>query len=751
MMYPKLTINKIAVVVILTSLCSSLFAQQKLPYHNKNLPIATRVKDLLSRMTVQEKAGQLNQLNGGAFTGPASQNTDQLNKTQQLKDGRVGSLLNVIGVADTRQAQQQAMQSRLGIPLLFGYDVIHGYKTIFPVPLAEACTWDVKGIESNSQVAAAEAAAGGIHWTFAPMCDITNDPRWGRIMEGVGEDTYYGGVISAARVRGLQGNLTTNKNIMACVKHFAAYGLVEAGKEYNFVDVGRTQLWNKYLPVYKAAVDAGAATVMNSFNLLDGVPASANKYLVNDVLKNQWKFKGFVVSDWGSFYETITHGYAADSADAALKCFAAGSMMDMESKVTVNYLPSLVASGKVKISEVDDAVGRILTQKFRLGLFENPYKYQDEQREKSEIFTPENRAIALQAAQKSIVLLKNENNILPLKTTQKVALIGYYAKSKNDMFDFWVAQGDTTQAVSVLDGLKKYNDNITYTDGYLPNNTTNAELIQQAVINAQTADVVILNIGISGKQAGEDRALTNLNISDGQLQLLQALQATGKPIIVLVSSARPLILTKVVPLASAILQTWILGTEHGNAVANTLYGSSNPSGKTVITFPRSIGQIPLYYNHTNSGRPLIPGTDPTWHNRYIDEVNEPLYPFGYGLSYTTYTYSKPTISAISITPNQNLTVTVKITNTGTVAGNEVVQLYIRDYTASIVRPIIELKAFDNIYLKAGESKVVSFTLVPKRDLSFYDATGKPVLEPGKFSVYVGANSANNQQLDFMLK
>jgi beta-glucosidase len=737
-------------VIIAIVMYSFVNGQTKLPYQNAALSIEARVKDLLSRMTVQEKAGQLNQLNGGAFTGPAADNAGQSEKAKQVREGRVGSLLNVVGVADTRKIQQEAMKNRLGIPLLFGYDVIHGYKTIFPIPLAEACSWDVKGIEKNSSIAAREAAAGGIHWTFAPMCDITNDPRWGRIMEGIGEDPFYGGLISAARVRGFQGNLNDNEHILACVKHFAAYGLVEAGREYNNVDVSRPMLWNKYLPPYKAAVDAGAATVMNAFNVLDGVPASANKFLITDVLKNKWGFKGFLVSDWGSFAEEINHGYAEDGKDAALKSLQAGSMMDMESKLSVEFLPQLLKEGKINMKQLDEAVGKILYQKFGMGLFDNPLKFCDDENEKSKIFTVENRAVAFEAAKKSILLLKNDNNILPLDKNKKIALVGLYANSKEDMFDFWVAQGNPNDAVSVYEGLKSKINNITFCNGYNADNSTNETLINEAVANANNAEVIVVNIGISGKMAGEDRALSNPVISEGQIALLKALQKTGKPIITLVSSGRPLVLTQAEPLTNALVQCWILGTEHGNAIASMLVGEYNPSAKTVITFPYAIGQIPIYYNHFNTGRPTP--TDPagSWFSRYRDVKNEPLYPFGYGLSYTSYTYGDLKLSTTNITKTGKIIATISVTNSGKVDGEEVVQLYIRDYAASIVRPVKELKAFEKVSLKAGETKTVSFTL-SQRDLSFLDANGNTVVEAGKFGVFIGGNSRDVKQGDFTLR
>ena len=726
------------------------FSQNKFPFQNPKLPIEQRVKDLLSRMTVAEKAGQLNQLNGGAFTGPALNDAGQAEKATMVKNGRVGSLLNVVGVADTRSIQQTAMQSRLGIPLIFGYDVIHGYKTIFPIPLAEACSWDLTGIEKNSSIAAKEAAAAGIHWTFAPMCDVSNDPRWGRVMEGAGEDPYYAGLVSAARVKGLQGNLNDNEHILSCVKHFAAYGAVEAGREYNQVDVSRVMLWNKYLPSYKAAVDAGAATVMNAFNVFDGIPASDNKFLVTDVLKNKWGFKGYVVSDWASFKESITHGYAADEKDAALKAIQAGSMMDMESKVSEKYLPELVKEGKVTMAQLDEAVGRILYQKFKLGLFDDPYKFCNEQRETATLFSAANRSIAKTAAEKSIVLLKNKDDILPLDKNKKIALVGFYANSKDDMFDFWIGQGKSSDAVSVYEGMKTKFNNISFCNGYNADNTTNETLINEALQNAAAADVIVVNIGISGKMAGEDRSLGNPVISDGQIALLSALQKTGKPVVALVSSARPLILTQAEPLVNSLVQCWILGTEHGNAIASVLSGEVNPSAKTVMTFPYAVGQIPIYYNHFNTGRPVQTDGMGNWYSRYRDMPREPLYPFGFGLSYTNYSYADVRLSSATIKKDDKLTVTTSVTNTGKTDGEETVQLYIRDYAASVIRPIKELKAFKKILLKAGETKEVSFTLT-KSDLSFFDANGNSLIEPGKFSVFVGGNSRDVKQADFELK
>jgi len=735
--------------IALCSITVNSFAQTKFPYQNPALNIEKRVADLLGRMTAEEKAGQLNQLNGGAFTGPAVNDVGQNEKIKMVQSGAVGSLLNVVGVADTRAIQTEAVKSRLHIPLIFGYDVIHGYKTIFPIPLAEACSWDLEAIEKNSSIAAKEASAAGVHWTFAPMCDVSNDPRWGRVMEGAGEDPYYAGLVSAARVKGFQGNLNDNKHVLACVKHFAAYGLVEAGREYNQVDVSRVMLWNKYLPPYKAAVNAGAATVMNAFSVVDGVPASANKYLVTDVLKNKWGFKGFVVSDWASFGEEIKHGYAEDEKDAALKSLQAGSMMDMESKISQKYLPELLKEKKITMQQLDEAAGKILYQKFRLGLFDDPFKFCNEANEKAVMFTAENRAIAKTAAEKSIVLLKNNNNILPLDKNKKVALIGFYANSKPDLFDFWIGQGNSNDAVTVYEGLKSKISNISFCNGYNGDNSSSEMLINEAIQNATAADLVVVNIGISGKMAGEDRSLAYPQISDGQIALLKALQKTGKPVVALVSSARPLILTQAEPLVDALVQGWILGTEHGNAVASMLVGEYNPSAKTVMTFPYAIGQIPIYYNHFNTGRPTTTDGLGNWYSRYRDIPNEPLYPFGYGLSYTSYDYSEVKLSSSTITKSATLKVTVNVKNTGLMDGEETVQLYIRDYAASVIRPVKELKAFKKIMIKAGETKEVSFMLT-KEDLSFYDANGNSIIESGKFSVFVGPNSRDTKKADFIL-
>ncbi|MBY0347017.1 MAG: beta-glucosidase BglX [Hydrotalea flava] len=745
----KTTILTVALFVALI-----VQAQQPL-YKNAKAPIEDRINDLLKRMTPLEKAGQLNQLNGGIFTGPAANDPGQQAKIEMAKQGKVGSFLNVTGANETRALQKIAVeQSRLGIPLLFAFDVIHGYKTIFPIPLAEACSWDVAQIEKDAAVAAKESAAAGLHWTFAPMCDISNDPRWGRVMEGAGEDPYYGSVVAAARVKGLQGNLNDAEHIMACVKHFAAYGAVQGGREYNTVDVSRVALWNKYLPPYHAGVNAGAATLMNAFNIFDGVPASGNQYLVHDILEKKWGFKGIVVSDWNSFDEMITHGYAANRKDAAYKALSAGSMMDMESKVVVDYLPELLKEGKISMQQVDDDVRRVLYYKFKLGLFDDPYKFSDAAREKATEFTEAHRNEARKAADASIVLLKNENNVLPIDATahSSIALIGYYAKSKADLFDFWIANGKAADAVNIYEGItERYqHSNIAYSDGYLPDGSSNEQLINEAVATSKNAAVIIVNIGLSGKLAGEDRSLANPVISDGQVALLKALHATGKPVVALVSAGRPLVLTAIQPYVNAIVYCWILGTETGHAVADVLSGDYNPSGKTVMSFPYAVGQIPVYYDHFNTGRPLPDSGDQSWKSRYRDIPNKPLYPFGFGLSYTNFAYSNLELNNNTIQKDSPLQVSVQVANTGNKAGYEVAQLYIREMSASIVQPVKALKAFQRAYLQPGEKKLLHFTLTDK-DLAFYDGEGNVHIEAGAFKVFVGGNSRDVLEKDFMLK
>jgi beta-glucosidase len=597
-----------------------------------------------------------------------------------------------------------------------------------------------------AEIAAKEASAEGLHWTFAPMVDISRDPRWGRVMEGAGEDPYLGSIIGAARVKGFQGNFGKD-NLLACVKHFAVYGAIEAGREYNQVSVDKVNTWNMYFPTYRAAVEAGAATVMNSFNVYEGVPASGNAWLVNEVLKKQWGFKGFLVSDWNSFGEMIQHGYAKDNKDVAMKAINAGSMMDMETRAMVTEIPALVKEGKVSMKTLDAAVGAILYWKFRIGLFDDPYMNCDPQREKQNVFTTEHRLLSRQAAQRSVVLLKNSQQVLPLQQNQKIALIGHFAASSEDIFDFWVAnaKSDPYKPSTLLDGLKEAGVTYAFAKGYDEQLNTSDVMIQEAITVANASDIVVVNIGISGKLAGEDRSIAMPEIPEAQLQLLKALRNTGKKIVAVISAGRPLVLTKAKPFCDAIVYAWILGTEQGNALTDVLYGKYNPSAKTVMSFPYAVGQIPVYYNHMNTSRPNPTDGQGNWYSRYRDIPNEPLYPFGFGLSYTTFSYGKPSVSASSIGMNGTVTIQVNVTNSGKLAGEEIVQLYIRDPLATRIRPVKELKGFQKISLAPGETKVVSFTL-NKSTMQYFDENGTPQLEPGKISIFVGGNSRDLQEL-----
>lgn len=738
-----------SLVIFSFIVCISINAQTSSnapAYKNKSLPVEKRIEDLLSRMTLDEKVGQLNQVNGGVLTGPTVANDPGAQgKVKLLKDGMVGSFLNVIGAEQTLATQKIAVEeTRLGIPLLFAYDVIHGYKTVFPIPLAEASSWDLGAAERAAVIAAKEASSAGLHWTFAPMMDMSRDPRWGRVMEGSGEDPYVQAKFAAARVKGFQGNFD-EYHILACIKHFAGYGATEAGKEYNTVDFSRYALWNFHMPSYKAAIDAGAATVMNSFNLIDGVPASANGYLVNHVLREKWKFNGIVVSDWGSFGELINHGYAKDGIQAAEQAINAGSDMDMESGVTRLHLGKLVKEGKVSMAVLDEAVKRILAQKFKLGLFDDPYKYHDAAREKATLLAPAHLAEARISAANSMTLLKNSDKLLPLKIDLKnILVIGHLAEAQDDVLDFWKGVGDHKNTVTILEGIKtKYpNAKIDFVRVVNRDGSLIASDVKILAQKAKKADVILATIGLFGDLAGEARSLANLNPSPGQMDMLDAAKNTKKPVVVLVQAGRPMVLTQVEKDFNTILYTWIGGTQHGHGVADVLSGDVNPSSKTVMSFPVSVGQIPVYYNHYNSGRPHQDGKegpDHFWVSRYRDISTEPLYPFGYGLSYSTFEYSDLTISNGSMNQNESVTVSVKVKNTSNLDGQEIVQLYIRDLVAQPVRPVKELKDFQKVMIKAGETKTVTFEL-PASKLAFYDENGDILLQKGDFKIFVGKNS-----------
>jgi beta-glucosidase len=702
--------------------------------------IEKRIDALLARMTLAEKVGQLNQLSGRELTGPA--NDKNRNILDDIRTGKVGSMLNVKGVKDTREIQAAALQSRLRIPLLFSLDVIHGYKTVFPVPLGEAASWDMDAITRAAHVAAREAAAAGIHWTFAPMVDVGRDPRWGRVMEGAGEDSYLGARIAAARVHGFQGaKLGATDSVMATAKHFATYGAAIAGRDYNAVDMSEQQLHEVYLPPFKAARDAGAATFMNAFNTLNGVPATASAQLQRDILKGAWKFDGFVVSDWGSIREMVPHGFARDASDAAAKAITAGSDMDMESLAYTAHLAALVTSKKVKLALVDDAVRRVLRKKFELGLFDDPYRYSDPLREQQVLADPANRAAARAMAEKSLVLLKNSAAVLPLRAGGTIAVIGPLADARRDLEGGWVVAPDPASVVSVLDGVKARVGaaaRVVYAQG-VDAHGDGVDGIAGALAAAREADVVVLALGETWDMSGEAKSRTDIGIPGRQNALFDALKATGKPIVVVLMAGRPLVFNTIADQADAIVYAWFPGTEGGNAVARVLFGDVNPSGKLPMTFPRSVGQLPLSYIQYNTGRPVTDEKNVVYKSAYIDSVNTPRYAFGFGLSYTTFAYADLKLSQPTMRAGDKLSLSMTLTNSGKVAGEEVVQLYVRDMVASVVRPLKELKGFQKVQLAPGQSKTVTFA-VDAEMLSFYNRELKWGAEPGRFELMIGSAS-----------
>lgn len=723
--------------------------------------IDQKVDSVLKLMTLDEKIGQMNQYNGDwEATGPITKDGDKQN---QIRKGILGSMLNVTGVEHTRQLQEIAMESRLKIPLLFGQDIIHGYRTIFPIPLAEASSWDTSIIKLSARIAANEAAAAGVHWTFAPMVDIARDPRWGRVMEGSGEDPYFGSVIAAARVRGFQGKGLGNTDaVMACVKHFAAYGAAIGGRDYNSVDMSERTLWEIYLPPFKAAADAGAATFMNSFNDLNGIPASGNKYLQRDILKGKWSFKGFVVSDWGSIGEMINHGYAKDNYEAALEAVTAGSDMDMESRSYINNLSKLVKEGKVKMAIVDDAVRRILRKKFEMGLFDDPFRFCNKEREQQQWNNAENLKAEKLVAEKSIVLLKNDPlpggagvGLLPLnKQTKKIALIGPFIKAVRDNLGFWSYQwpDDSIRIVTQWQGIQdKLGSNamLLYAKGCEINDSSQVGFAE-AIEIAKQADVVIMSVGEASDWSGEAKSRSNIHLPGMQEELVKAIYATGKPVVVLINAGRPLIFNWTADHVPAILYTWWLGTEAGNAIADVLFGDYNPSAKLPISFPREEGQIPIYYNYFKTGRPATSDSDRFYRSAYIDLSIYPKFPFGYGLSYTNFNYSDITLSSPTMKAGQSIKASVTLSNTGNYDGEETVQLYIQDVVGSVVRPVKELKGFQKIFLKKGESKQVSFTIDVNK-LRFYNAELRYIYEPGDFKVYIGGSSQDVKEAGFKLQ
>ncbi|OVE56362.1 beta-glucosidase BglX [Chryseobacterium mucoviscidosis] len=710
--------------------------------------IDQKVSELLSKMTLEEKVGQLVQYSGFEYaTGP--QNSNSASVLNEIKQGKVGSMLNVAGAEETRKFQELALKSRLRIPLLFGQDVIHGYRTTFPVNLGQAASWDLKLIEKSERIAATEASAYGIHWTFAPMVDIARDPRWGRVMEGSGEDTYLGTQIGLARIRGFQGKGLGNLDaIMACAKHFAAYGAAVGGRDYNSVDMSLRQLNETYLPPFKAAAEAGVATFMNSFNDINGIPATANKYILRDLLKRKWNYKGFVVSDWGSIGEMVPHGYAKDNKEAAEKAINAGSDMDMESRAYMAELPNLIKEGKVDPKLIDDAAKRILVKKFEMGLFDDPYRFSSEKRQQEQTNNQENRKFGREFGSKSIVLLKNEKNILPLSRSVKtVALIGPFGKETSANHGFWSVafKDDNQRIVTQFDGIKNQldkNSTLLYAKGANVDDQDRS-MFAEAVETAKKADVVIMTLGEGHAMSGEAKSRSNIHFSGVQEDLLKEIAKTGKPIVLMINAGRPLVFDWAADNIPAIMYTWWLGTEAGNSIADVLFGAVNPGGKLPMTFPRTEGQIPVYYNHYNTGRPAKNNTDRNYVSAYIDLDNDPKFPFGYGLSYTQFKYSDMNLNSNNLKGNQTLNISVNVTNRGNYDGEEVVQLYIRDLFGKVVRPVKELKGFQKVFIKKGETKTISFTLTPE-NLKFYDDQLNYDWEGGEFDIMVGTDSKNVQ-------
>lgn len=728
------------------------------------------IDNLMGKMTLQEKIGQLNlPVSGEIVTGQAK-SSDVAGK---IRKGQVGGLFNVKGVENIREVQKIAVeQSRLKIPLLFGMDVIHGYETVFPIPLALSCSWDMEAIKESARIAAKESSADGICWTFSPMVDICRDPRWGRMAEGGGEDPYLGSEISAAMVKGYQGDDLTDKNtIMACVKHFALYGAPEAGRDYNTVDMSHLSMFNNYFPPYKAAIDAGVGSVMTSFNVVDGIPATGNKWLMTDVLRDRWGFDGFVVTDYTAISEMIAHGMG-DLQQVSAMSLSAGTDMDMVADGFLTTLEKSLKEGKVTMAEIDKACRRILEAKYKLGLFDDPYKYCDASRVKKDIFTAENRAVARKIATETFVLLKNENNLLPLQRKSKIALVGPLANTKANMPGTWSVAAASDKYNSLYESMKQSlagKAEVLYAKGsnlmYDAQREAEAtmfgremrdprsaqELLDEALNVASQADVIVAAVGESSEMSGESSSRTNLEMPDAQRDLLTALKKTGKPIVLVYFAGRSTVMTWEQENFPAILNVWFGGSEAADAICDVVFGDVSPSGKLTTTFPKNVGQIPLYYNHLNTGRPLEGGK---WFSKfrsnYLDIDNDPLYPFGYGLSYTTFRYGDLQLSNHSMNEKGKITASVTVTNTGNYDADEIVQMYIRDMVGSVARPVKELKGFERIHLKKGESRTVSFDITAEQ-LKFYNSALNWVCEPGEFEVMVGGNSRDVQTKKFSLQ
>lgn len=756
----------------------SSYAQKK-PIISKTIaPKEQFINDLLSKMTLEEKIGQLNlPVSGDIVTGQA-QSSDI---AKAIAQGRVGGLFNIKSVEKIKEVQKIAVEkSRLKIPLIFGMDVIHGYQTTFPIPLGTSCSWDMDLIKQTAQMAAKEASADGVCWTFSPMVDISRDPRWGRVAEGGGEDPFLGSQISKAMVQGYQGNnLADNNTIMSCVKHFALYGAPEGGRDYNTVDMSRGRMYNDYFPPYKAAVDAGVGSVMASFNEIDGIPATGNKWLLTNLLRDDWGFNGFVVTDYTGIYEMIDHGMG-DKYDVSSLALKAGIDMDMAGDspsipaAFIKTLQQSLEAGKITMNDIDTAVKRMLAAKYDLGLFHDPYKYCDEKRAKTEIFTTENRKFAQKVATESFVLLKNNNQTLPLKASQKVALVGPLADAKENMPGTWSVATDFSKAISLKTTLsEKLGKNLLYAKGsnldhdeefekrvgvfgkaINRDGRTDEALNNEAIEIAKKSDIILFAIGEAAEMSGESSSRSNIEIPQAQKDLLNKLKELNKPIVLVLFTGRPLAITEESQTADAILNVWFPGTEAGPAITEVLYGNVNPSGKLSMTFPRNVGQVPIYYSHKNTGRPLSAektekGEFEKFKSNYLDVANTPLYPFGYGLSYTTFNYANLKLSSSKMNASGNIVVSVDVTNSGNYDGKEVVQLYIRDLVGSVTRPVKELKGFEKVMIKKGETKTVSFTITAE-ELKFYDFNLDYVAETGQFEVFIGSNSDTSLKANFEL-
>lgn len=733
--------------------------------------IEQKIDDLLSQMTIGEKVGQMNQYNGVYdATGPMAEAYDPDEKFRKIAAGKVGSMLNVVGTKETYKAQKVAVEeSRLGIPLIFGYDVIHGFKTMLPIPIADASSWDMDIIKKGSRVTATESAAAGIHWTFAPMMDVTRDARWGRIMEGSGEDPFLASKVAVARIEAIQGDdLSRIDTIAATAKHFTGYGFVIAGLDYNTVEINRNTLYNMVFPPFKASVEAGVATVMNSFNDIDGIPVTGNKTLQRDVLKNDWSFDGFIISDWNTIGEMVVHGYAKDLKDASEKAAIAGTDMDMQSRAYEMYLEEQVRSGKVDEMLIDESVRRILRVKFLLGVFDDPYRYCNAEREKKIMLSDEHKSIARESAKHSIVLLKNDEDILPLsKKIKSIAVIGSLANDKDTPLGSWRGKAIKNSAVSLLEGIQNTVDastSVKFAKGYTLasgerefikelnfDDVNDTSGFEEAISLAKVSETVIMAVGEECFQSGESRSQTNIGLKGTQLELLKEIKKVNDNIVIVLMNGRPIAEAWMYENMPAILETWHLGTEAGNGIADVLFGDFNPSGKLPMSIPRNLGQVPVYYNYNRTGRPVEFPSDPNvvfW-THYSDSKRSPQYPFGYGLSYSTFEYSDFTISSSKMKMDDQIEVKIKVTNTSSIDGEEVVQMYLNDKYSSTIRPVKELKGFRKIILKAGESKTVAFTITAET-LSFYGADLEFKAEPGEFEVMVGGNSVDLLTEEFQL-